>query len=395
MKNPWMVVPALLSLFITLPTYAQPVQLREKVMQSLDNVVRIEARFREPSQGFGYVVAVTPSNTFVLTARHVVAETIGAKYQQAGTIKVTTSDGTVLPVEGVRFLDEFVDIAILQLPHSSAILFKPNVLAPPPALNDEVWLFGYQQRLSFVGQSGRVRDIRSSSLFLSGAEGRPGSSGAPIFSASGLAAIYSGVNGAAGMSIPVGTIERLAVVAGIPWQLRLSEWVVASIRLTLQRKDGLKAPVIAVAVGGTQRYSLPGIYTVPAGAFTLDFDISQVLCVPATFTVRRSEPAQTMTVDCRPQFFGTWHGAFLEAATIDELQDGIFNFVATGPKDEPARWMRGRLLAKGTSLTNFQVDLTDQNGMPITGNAVLSDDLKTLTLQLEQGSRQITEKLRR
>lgn len=82
-----------LGLFSSPGMHAEPTQLREKVMQSIDNVVRIEARHPEPNQGFGYIIAVTSSHIYVLTVRHVVAEIAGASYKPAASITVTISDG--------------------------------------------------------------------------------------------------------------------------------------------------------------------------------------------------------------------------------------------------------------------------------------------------------------
>lgn len=375
--------------------HAEPVQLRAKVMQSIDNVVRIEARHPAPNQGFGYIIAITSSQTYVLTARHVVAEIAGASYKPAASITVTISDGQALAVENVIFLDEFLDVAILQLPHSSAVWFKPAVLAASPIPNDEAWLFGYQQRLAFVGEPARVRDIRSNVIFLSGAGGWAGSSGAPIYSASGLLAIYSGVNGPTGTAIPLSTVERLARTAGIPWQLTASEWLVAAIQLSLRRLDRFEPLVTVVAAGGVLRYAVPGNYTVPAGPFSVQSDVRELSCVPASFTVRRDEPVQTMSVDCQPRFDGSWHGSFLENVGIAELQDGIFSFIATGPQGEPELWMQGRMSATGVSSTDFQLYLMDATGKPVIGKAVLSNDVKMLTLDLETATKKIRDSLRR
>lgn len=384
-----------LSLFGAPAAHSQPLQLREKVAQSADNIVRVEAVFKAPSQGFGYVVAATNTNLFVLTARHVVAEQIGGGYQAARTIRVTTSDGTVLQAEGVHFLDDFLDLAILRLPRSKSVLFKPDVLAQPQVVNDEVWLYGYQGRMAFVGQPGRIREIRSNSLALSGAGGWQGSSGAPVFSASGLSAIYTGVNGPLGVGIPIHTIGRLAIAKGLPWQLKDSGWLIPSIGLALERMDGLQLPVNALSAGIARRYAIPGSHTVSPGDFVLEFDNGFMLCEPARFTVRRNEPGQAIKVDCRPQLQGNWHGSYLQSVVIDELQDGVYSVLSTGRTDEPARWVRGRLLAKGTSTTMFQLDLTDLGGAALVGSASLSTDLKTLRLQFYRGAQRIDETLRR
>lgn len=384
-----------LGLFSSPGMHAEPTQLREKVMQSIDNVVRIEARHPEPNQGFGYIIAVTSSHIYVLTVRHVVAEIAGASYKPAASITVTISDGQALAVENVTFLDEFLDVAILQLPHSSAVWFKPAVLAASPMPNDEAWLFGYQQRLAFVGEPGKIRDIRSNVISLSGAGGWAGSSGAPIYSASGLLAIYSGVNGLTGTAIPLSTVERLARTAGIPWQLTSSEWLVAAIQLTLRRLDRFEPLVTVVTVGGLQRYAVPGNYTVPAGAFSVQSDVRELSCVPTTFTVRRDAPVQTMSVDCQPRFEGSWHGSLFKNVGIAELQDGIFSFIASGPQSEPELSMQGRMSATSLSSTDFQLHLMDTTGKPVTGRAVLSNDVKTLTLDLETATQKVSDTLRR
>jgi hypothetical protein len=373
---------------------AQPENLKTNSQAAVDNVVRVESTWKNASQlGFGYLVSTSAGESIVVTPRHVVATKVGNGYQVADTITVTTAGNGRFNVRKAHMPEPVADVAVLEVVTPSALFMTPAVLAEAPVVEEYVWLFGFDQRLQFNGTSGQVRDFTSEIIRTAFVSAWKGSSGGPLFSASGIVGFHLKSDGAHSDVLPVEVARRAVVGAGKKWLLRPSLWVAASVQLTLERRDPLAARVVARQAGGGT-LAVPGIYTAPAGDYGLEYDFSKIRCTPQSWRVNRVDASQKVVVSCSPQLAGNWHNSRL-SVSLSQTPTGDLEFLSSGSQVDPTAIMTGRLIHSATRPLVFQISVTDYTGSFYGGTATLSDDLSELVLDLRGLRPTSPERLRR
>jgi hypothetical protein len=373
---------------------AQPANLRTNAEAALDNVVRVESTWKDASQlGFGYLVSSSAGESIVITPRHVVATKVGNGYQVADTITVTTAGNGRFNVRKAHMPEPVADVAVLEVVTPNALFMTPAVLADKPVVDEEVWLFGFGQKLQFNGASGRVRDFTSEIIRSAFVSAWKGSSGGPLFSASGIVGFHLKSDGAHSDVLPVDVARRAALGAGKKWLLRPSLWVAASVQLTLGRLDPLAVRVVARQAGGGT-LAVPGQYSAPAGDYGLEYDFSKIKCTPQSWRVNRVDPSQKVVVSCSPQLAGTWQNARL-SVSLSQTPTGDLEFSSSGSQQDLTASMKGRLIQNVTQPLVFQISVTDRTESFYGGTATLSDDLSELVLDLRGLRPTSPERLRR
>lgn len=364
--------------------HAAPPELAARVEQTIDNVLRLESGTPAGNFGFAYIVAVTPDKIIGVTARHVVTNGIETGFHALDNVIATTSDNSRLRALKIVVPDPHTDIAVVEFATTSVIQFRPAVLAGEVVEKDEAWIFGLHRQLIFTSGSGRVGELHKAMLRINGAQGVAGSSGAPVFTSAGLAAIYSGLDGVEGTAIPVNEVRKLVLAAGFPWQLQKGAWAAASVQLSLLRKDKLRFATKASFGGGQREFPIPIDGLAPAGEYALLFDFSLASCTPSHFVVPNDTSRFMVSINCSPNVSGTWQGDRLNAF-ISEAQLSIFQFQSTGKLGDTMATLSGRLIQSTTDVRQFQAHLHDILGTPMSGMAVMSDDLRHISIKVTNG----------
>lgn len=373
---------------------AQPTDLKTNAEAAEDNVVRVESIWKNTSElGFGYLVSTSAGESVVVTPRHVVATRVGNGYQAADSITVTTAGNVRFNVRKVYMPEPVADVAVLEVVTPNPLFMTPSVLADRPEPNEEIWLFGFNQTLQFNGASGRVRDFTAEIIRTAFVSAWKGSSGGPMFSASGIVGFHLKSDGAHSSVLPIDVARRATLGAGKNWLLRPSLWVVPSVQLTLERRDPLAALVVARQAGGGT-LAVPGRYSAPAGDYGLEYDFSKIRCTPQTWRVNRAATSQKVVVSCSPQLAGTWQNARL-SVSLSQTPTGDLDFLSSGHKSDPTAIMTGRLIQNVARPLVFQISVTDYSGSFFGGTATLSDDLSELVLDLKGLRPTSPERLRR
>lgn len=360
---------------------AQPTKLKTNAEAAEDNVVRVESVWKNARQlGFGYLVSSAAGESVVITPRHVVATKVGNGYQAADSVTVTTAGNVRFNVRKVHLPEPVADVAVLEVVTPNPLFMTPGVLADRPDPNEEIWLFGFNQTLQFNGASGRVRDFTAEIIRTAFVSAWTGSSGGPIFSASGIVGFHLKSDGAHSFVLPVDVARRATLGAGKNWLLRPSLWVVPSVQLTLERRDPLAALVVARQAGGGT-LAVPGRHSAPAGEYGLEYDFSKIRCTPQTWRVNRADTSQKVVVSCSPQLAGTWQNTRL-FVSLSQTPTGDLEFLSSGHQLDPTAIMTGRLIQNVTQPLVFQISVTDYTGSFFGGTATLSEDLSELVLDL-------------
>ena len=373
---------------------AQPARLRDAVEASVDNIVRVRTRWPGGPErvGFAYLVSVTPSQAVLVTAAHVVSATMGAQLKASDDVSLEFAGGKVLKADRIDIPDQFNDVAVLTARLASPVFMVPAVEGDHPDSGERAWLFGFDQKLAFVGSEGRTRTSRPDALTVIGLGQRDGSSGAPVFSIGGLVGLYHRANGTSeALVIPLATLKAMVAKAGRSWGLVGSQWVVPSVRLVISRLDRLEVKVEVRQFGGPA-FSVPGAHEVPAGDYGLEYDMTAMTCVPQQWQVNRADPRQEVAVRCTPKPDGMWVGNDL-LVSLKDIGTGDLEFLSTG--SGPTRYLKGRLVQVATDPRAFQALLRDLQQNSISGRATLSVDMKILTLDVSGGSFRIQEPLTR
>ena len=373
---------------------AQPAILRTNADAAVDNVVRVESTWKAGSQlGFGYLVSTSAGESIVITPRHVVATQVGNDYQAAETITVTTASNGRFKVRKVHLPEPVADVAVLEVATPNALFMTPAVLADKPVVDEQIWLFGFNQTLRFNGASGLVRDVTTEIIRAAFVSAWKGSSGGPVFSKDGIVGFHQKSDGAHSEVLPVEVARRAVVKAGKPWRLQPSFWVVPSVVLTLERRDPLAAPVVARQAGGGT-LAIPGQYSVPAGDYGLEYDVTKMNCTPQGWRLNRVDHSQKVVVSCAPQLAGQWQNARL-TIVLSDTPTGDLQLMSVGDQRDPTAFLQGRLIQKVTDPLVFQISATDLTQSFYGGTATFSNDLSELVLDLRGLRPTSPERLRR
>jgi hypothetical protein len=378
-----------LLLAATVPlTWSQPVGIREFAAATVDNVVRIEARWANDAteSGFGYIVGLASHRMTVATARHVVAAMVNSEYQAAQKIVIITRGGKRYVGETVAIAnDSNADLAFIDFVTDSSALFMPSVVAQlPPAPGEEVWLFGTKGEIKLNPTSGRVSGMTSTLVRVASLGGVEGVSGAPVISSRGLVGLYLGGDPSAAASVlQIGVIQRRAASLQRTWTLTTCPCSLPTIAVQFLRADTLDVPVSTVGPASANGLKVPGIHNLAPGSYGLNFDIKRVECLPRSFVISVSSPSQRIEVSCSPRLDGTWSSPDAEAV-VTALGSGDYELITVARNNLPSNSLRGRLIQTNTA-NQFQTNVADLLGRDRSGSMVVSQDLLEMKITIPVG----------
>ncbi|HHM05566.1 MAG TPA: serine protease [Gammaproteobacteria bacterium] len=191
------------------------------------NVVAISVqRGAEEDRGFGFIVGERRRHLYIITADHVVRGAGGAAPGAPAprvSVQFFQEQGKVFPAELLGTRNPDLDVAVIKLRRPAAVDWQREVLGAAGAVGrgTEVWFVGRGGSWYVPVLPGVVNKVLNRVIQVDRLGVRPGSSGAPLISASGwVGMVTSDRSGELSDALSVAAIAELARDWNIPWQLR-------------------------------------------------------------------------------------------------------------------------------------------------------------------------------
>lgn len=138
--------------------------------------------------GFGTIVAADAKRLFVLTAAHVIA---GNPFRVPVAVRLAERPHDRLEARPLG-ADDRLDVAIVAVPRPASFTWtRPPIGGPAISRGAPVWFVGRDSRWFVPAAPGRVQEVDRSHhrLWLLNLPVLPGSSGAPVFDATGIVGV--------------------------------------------------------------------------------------------------------------------------------------------------------------------------------------------------------------
>jgi hypothetical protein len=194
------------------------------------NVVRVEATMStHVENGFGFVVGERGGQLYIVTAYHVVndPDAIGVANPVKAKVEFFDNQGKLYKAEILGTHDENRDLAVLTVPSPAGFSWKEKCLAGPEKQKHgvPVWFIGRDQKWKPPVAPGHVISGPSTEwmIDLEGTSVKPGSSGGPIISDTGIIGMIETDSSENTRALSIDFIKRAFETWNHPWGLEATE----------------------------------------------------------------------------------------------------------------------------------------------------------------------------
>jgi len=187
------------------------------------NVVRIEAK----ENGFGFIVGERSGILYIVTANHVVVDPDKVETQGPAKVRVEFFDRRGVKYDAVLLgtHDTYRDLAVLTVRTPQGLQWTKECLAGPEKQKrgTPVWFVGRDQEWKPPVEPGHIVVETSTDwvLELEGLPVKPGSSGGPVISETGIIGMIEKDSQDGTNALSIDFIEKSLGAWNHPWQLQL------------------------------------------------------------------------------------------------------------------------------------------------------------------------------
>lgn len=340
----------------------------------LGNVVHIVASGNVT--GFGLIVGRDAEIVWIATAAHVVEQDDPATGIKSGRPSISVgfkqglSSAAGGKVLGAMLSDDLAFVSVrAPLTGGNFDPWRRRVIGPVPSSDTPLILSGVEGRIGFEQRAGKGVASGRGSCVPTGTVamplwGNPGQSGAPVASGSGFVGIYLGKNDRGeGCMVPMDTIGRSAIQAGIPWHLEKPEFADTTPARFCIVQAGSERPTLKLA--GLAALDASGCVSAPIMPYRIVIDQPWLIqCRPnPVIPVAGGAP---IAVSCAPRVDGTWKSQGLGTLIIREkVVDGVvipatwtfegLNLAADGPLQGEIHAVGSELHVNGKTFSGRQI----------------------------------------